>query len=214
VLDVPTIIIARTDADSATLLTNDVDDRDREFTTGERTAEGYFMVRGGMEPAIARALSYAPLADLLWFETSTPDLGEARTFAEAIHEKFPGKMLAYNCSPSFNWQKKLDAETTARFQRELGAMGYKFQFITLAGWHLINFNAFELAHAYSTEGMPAYVRVQSAEFDREKDGYTATKHQREAGTGYFDQVLLAVTGGKAATAALEGSTEAAQFAGR
>ena len=214
VLDVPTILIARTDADSATLLTNDVDDRDREFTTGERTAEGYFMVRGGMEPAIARALSYAPLADLLWFETSTPDLGEARTFAEAIHEKFPGKMLAYNCSPSFNWQKKLDAETTARFQRELGAMGYKFQFITLAGWHLINFNAFELAHAYSTEGMPAYVRVQSAEFDREKDGYTATKHQREAGTGYFDQVLLAVTGGKAATAALEGSTEAAQFAGR
>jgi isocitrate lyase len=212
--DAPTVLVARTDADSATLLTNDVDERDREFTTGERTAEGYFVVRGGMEPAVARALSYAPYADLLWFETSTPSLEEARTFAEAIHDRFPGKMLAYNCSPSFNWQKNLDAETTARFQRELGAMGYKFQFITLAGWHLINFTAFELAHAYATEGMPAYVRVQNAEFAREKDGYTATKHQREAGTGYFDQVLLAVTGGQATTAALSGSTEAKQFAGR
>jgi isocitrate lyase len=214
VLDVPTILVARTDADSATLLTNDVDERDRAFCTGERTAEGYFTVRGGMEAAVARALAYAPYADLLWFETSTPNLEEARVFAEAIHERFPGKMLAYNCSPSFNWQRNLDAATTARFQRELGAMGYRFQFITLAGWHLINFHSFELAHAYASEGMPAYVRVQNAEFAREADGYTATKHQREAGTGYFDQVLLAVTGGQATTAALAGSTEAAQFVGR
>ncbi|MDQ3696454.1 MAG: isocitrate lyase [Gemmatimonadota bacterium] len=213
VLDIPTLVIARTDADSATLLTSDIDERDREFCTGERTAEGYFVVRGGMEPAVARALSYAPYADLLWFETSTPDLDEARAFADAIRARYPGKLMAYNCSPSFNWQKNLDAATTARFQRELGAMGFKFQFITLAGWHLINLHSFELAHAYAEEGMPAYVRIQNEEFAREADGYTASKHQREAGTGYFDQVLLAVSGGQAATAALEGSTEAEQFAG-
>ena len=212
VLDVPTVLVARTDADSATLLTSDVDPRDREFCTGERTAEGYFRVRGGMAAAVARALAYAPYADVLWFETSTPNLDEAREFAEAIHAVHPGKLLAYNCSPSFNWQRHMDAETTARFQRELGAMGYKFQFITLAGWHLINLHTFELARAYGGEGMPAYVRLQQQEFAREADGYTAAKHQREAGTGYFDQVLLALTRGEAATAALEGSTESAQFA--
>ena len=211
VLDVSTLLIARTDADSATLLTSDVDPRDAEFCTGERTPEGYFRVRGGMEAAVARALAYAPYADLLWFETSKPDMEEARTFAEAIHERYPGKMLAYNCSPSFNWERHIDADTTARFQRELGAMGYKFQFITLAGWHLINLRTFELAHAYRTSGMPAYVDVQREEFAREADGYTATKHQREAGTGYFDEVLMAITGGETATGALSGSTEEAQF---
>ncbi|MGI9077090.1 MAG: isocitrate lyase [Gemmatimonadaceae bacterium] len=212
VLDVPTLLIARTDADSATLLTSDVDERDRAFCTGERTPEGYFHVRGGMEAAVARALAYAPCADVLWFETSKPDLDEAKEFAEAIHEQHPGKLLAYNCSPSFNWRRNIDDETTARFQRELGAMGYKFQFITLAGWHLINLHTFELADAYREEGMPAYVRIQDQEFARERDGYTATKHQREAGTGYFDQILMAVTSGQAATGALRGSTEAAQFA--
>ncbi|MBA3558800.1 MAG: isocitrate lyase [Gemmatimonadaceae bacterium] len=212
VLDVPTVLIARTDADSATLLTSDVDERDRAFCTGERTPEGYFHVRGGMEAAVARALAYAPYADVLWFETSKPDLDEAREFAEAIHAQFPGKLLAYNCSPSFNWRRNIDADTTARFQTELGAMGYKFQFITLAGWHLINLHTFELADAYREEGMPAYVRIQDQEFARERDGYTATKHQREAGTGYFDQILMAVTSGQAATGALHGSTEAEQFA--
>jgi isocitrate lyase len=211
VLDVPTVLVARTDALSATLLTSDVDDADREFMTGERTAEGYFVVRGGLESAIARSLSYAPLADLLWFETGKPDMDEARRFAEAIHDRFPGKMLAYNCSPSFNWRKNIDERDIARFQRELGAMGYRFQFITLAGWHLINLNAFELASAYRTEGMPAYVRVQEREFALENEGYTAAKHQREAGTGYFDQVLMTITGGQASTAALSGSTEAEQF---
>jgi isocitrate lyase len=211
VLDVSTVLVARTDALSATLLTSDVDDVDREFCTGERTPEGYYVVRGGLEAAIARALAYAPVADLLWFETGKPDLEEARRFAEAIHERYPAKMLAYNCSPSFNWRKNIDEGTIARFQRELGAMNYKFQFITLAGWHLINLNAFELAAAYRDEGMPAYVRVQEQEFARERDGYTAAKHQREAGTGYFDQVLMTITGGQSSTAALSGSTEAEQF---
>jgi isocitrate lyase len=211
VLDVPTVLIARTDADSASLLTSDVDERDAEFCTGERTPEGYFRVRGGMESAVARSLAYAPHADLLWFETSKPDLEEARTFAEAIHARYPGKMMAYNCSPSFNWERHIDAETTARFQRELGAMGYRFQFITLAGWHLINLRTFELAHAYRTDGMPAYVDLQREEFAREADGYTATKHQREAGTGYFDDVLMTITGGASATGALAGSTEEEQF---
>jgi isocitrate lyase len=211
VLDVPTVLIARTDADSANLLTSDVDPRDAAFCTGERTSEGYFRVRGGMESAVARALAYAPYADLLWFETSKPDLAEAREFAEQIHAQYPGKMMAYNCSPSFNWEQHIDAETTARFQRELGAMGYRFQFITLAGWHLINLRTFELAHAYRTEGMPAYVAVQREEFAREEDGYTATKHQREAGTGYFDDVLMTITGGDSSTGALAGSTEAEQF---
>jgi isocitrate lyase len=211
VLDVPTLLIARTDADSATLLTSDIDPRDAEFCTGQRTGEGYFRVRGGMDAAVARSLAYAPYADLLWFETSKPDLDEAREFAEKVHERFPGKMMAYNCSPSFNWERHIDAETTATFQRELGAMGYRFQFITLAGWHLINLRSFELARAYRDEGMPAYVAVQREEFAREAEGYTATKHQREAGTGYFDELLMTITGGEAATGALAGSTEAEQF---
>jgi isocitrate lyase len=211
VLDVPTVLIARTDANSASLLTSDVDERDHPFLSGERTVEGYFRVKDGLDSAIARARSYAPYADLIWCETSTPDLDEAKRFAEAVHQEFPGKMLAYNCSPSFNWTRKLDATDIARFQRELGAMGYKFQFITLAGWHLINFHTFELAQNYEAEGMPAYVRLQEAEFAKESEGYTATRHQREAGTGYFDQVLMTLSGGEAATAALAGSTEAEQF---
>jgi isocitrate lyase len=213
VLDVPTLIVARTDAMSATLLTSDIDERDHRFLTGERTAEGYFAVAGGLDSAIARGLAYAPYADLVWCETSTPDLDEARRFADAIRDRFPGKMLAYNCSPSFNWERNLDATTIARFQRELGAMGYRFQFITLAGWHLINLETFDLASEYREEGMPAYVRVQRREFERESAGYTATKHQREAGTGYFDQVLTVITAGQASTAALRGSTEEAQFEG-
>ena len=211
VLGVPSLIVARTDALAATLLTSDVDERDREFVEGDRTAEGYFRVKNGMQSAIARGKAYAPYADLVWCETSTPDLEEAKQFAEAIREDHPDKMLAYNCSPSFNWERKLDAHTIAKFQRELAAMGYKFQFITLAGWHLINLHTFELAHAYATEGMPAYVELQRREFAREADGYTATKHQREAGTGYFDQILTTITGGEASTAALRGSTEAEQF---
>jgi isocitrate lyase len=211
VLGVPTILIARTDAVNATLITSDIDPADAPFLTGKRTSEGYYYVREGMEPSIARSLAYAPYADLLWFETAKPDLREAKQFAEAIHAKFPGKPLAYNCSPSFNWKKHLDEPTIAKFQRELGAMGYKFQFITLAGWHLINLGAFELAKAYAIEGMPAYVRIQEQEFAREKHGYTATKHQRESGTGYFDQVLMTITGGAASTGALHGSTEQEQF---
>ena len=211
VLDVQTVIIARTDALAATLITSDIDEADRAFTTGERTTEGYFNVRNGMAAATARAVAYAPYADLLWCETATPDLSEAKKFAEAVHASFPGKMLAYNCSPSFNWQRNLDATTIAKFQRELSAMGYKFQFITLAGWHMINYYSFDLAHRYRTQGMPAYVELQNEEFAREADGYTGTKHQREAGTGYFDQVLMAVTAGQSATAALAGSTEAEQF---
>jgi isocitrate lyase len=211
VADVPTVLIARTDADSATLLTSDVDQRDREFITGERTAEGYFRVRGGLDSAVARGLAYAPYADLVWCETSTPDLDEAKRFADAVHAEFPGKMLAYNCSPSFNWRKNLDAHTIAKFQTELNAMGYKFQFVTLAGWHLINYHTFDLARGYAQEGMTAYVALQEQEFAREADGYTATKHQREVGAGYFDQVLMTVTAGEASTAALTGSTEQAQF---
>jgi isocitrate lyase len=211
VLDVPTLVIARTDALDATLLTSDVDPRDREFITEERTPEGYFRVTGGMKSIIARGLAYAPYSDMIWFESSHPDLDEARTFAEAIHAQFPGKILAYNCSPSFNWRLRMDDTTIAGFQDELGRMGYKFQFITLAGWHMVNLNAFELAKAYHEEGMPAYVRLQDREFALEEDGYTATKHQREVGAGYFDQVLLSITGGESATTALSGSTEAAQF---
>ncbi|HET9426258.1 MAG TPA: isocitrate lyase [Gemmatimonadaceae bacterium] len=213
VLDVPTVIVARTDALAASLLTSDVDESDRRFIEGDRTPEGYYRVTGGMDSAIARGVAYAKYADLVWCETSTPDLAEAARFAEGIHEKYPDRMLAYNCSPSFNWERKLDAHTIAKFQRELAAMGYRFQFITLAGWHLINYHTFDLAHAYAAEGMPAYVRLQKQEFAREQDGYTATKHQREAGTGYFDQVLATITGGEASTGALSGSTEAEQFGG-
>jgi isocitrate lyase len=211
VAGVPTVLIARTDALSATLLTSDVDPADAEFLTGERTPEGYHRVRGGLEAAVARSLAYAPHADVLWFETSTPDLDEARRFAEAIHAEFPGKLLAYNCSPSFNWERNLEAWQIARFQRELAAMGYRFQFITLAGWHLLNLRTFELARDNREEGMPAYVRVQNREFELEAEGYTAGRHQREVGTGYFDLVLQAASGGAASTTALEGSTEAEQF---
>jgi isocitrate lyase len=211
VMNVPTIVIARTDADSATLLTSDVDPADAEFLTGERTSEGFFRVRPGLEAPIARSLAYAPYADLLWFETSTPDMEEARLFAEAIHERFPGKALAYNCSPSFNWRKHLTDTEIARFQRELGAMGYRFQFITLAGFHSLNAAMFEPARGYAEEGMPAYVRLQEREFELEADGYTATRHQREVGAGYFDAVLGAITGGESSTMALVGSTEEAQF---
>ena len=211
VLDVPTVLVARTDAGSAPLLTSDIDPRDREFTTGERTPEGYYVVQGSLESAIVRGLSYAPYADMLWMETSTPDLGEAHSFAEAIHAEYPGKILAYNCSPSFNWKEHLDDATIATFQEELAAMGYRFQFITLAGWHMVNLNAFQLAKAFGEEGMPAYVRLQEQEFAHEEAGYTATKHQQEVGAGYFDEVLLTVTEGEATTAALVGSTEAEQF---
>jgi isocitrate lyase len=211
VLDVPTVLVARTDADSAKLITSDVDPRDREFLTGDRTPEGFFGYKGGIECAIARALEYAPYADLLWCETSTPDLAEAKEFAEGVHAKFPGKMLAYNCSPSFNWKKKLDDATIAKFQRELGAMGYKFQFVTLAGFHALNLAMFELARGYGERGMSAYAELQQAEFAAETHGYTATRHQREVGTGYFDQVMQVVAGGSASTLALGGSTEKAQF---
>jgi isocitrate lyase len=211
VLDVPTVLIARTDADSAKLLTSDIDPRDREFCVGDRTPEGFFRLRGGIDCAIARAIAYAPYADLLWCETSTPNLAEARRFAEAVHEAAPGKMLAYNCSPSFNWRKHLDAQTIAAFQRELGAMGYKFQFVTLAGFHAVNYSMFELARGYRARGMAAYAELQSAEFGAEADGYTATRHQREVGTGYFDVVSEIITGGASSTLALKGSTEQQQF---
>ena len=208
---VPTIIIARTDADSARLLTTDVDERDRPFVTGERTPEGFYQINGGVEMAIVRANAYAPYADLLWCETSTPDLAEAKRFAEGVHAKFPGKMLAYNCSPSFNWKKNLDDATIAKFQRELGSMGYKFQFVTLAGFHSLNFGMFELARAYASRGMSAYSDLQQAEFAAEANGYTATRHQREVGTGYFDDVSKIVSGGQASTLAMASSTESAQF---
>jgi len=211
VCGVPTVLVARTDAQSATLLTSDVDERDQEFTTGERTPEGFFRINNGLQMAIARAIAYAPYADVLWCETSTPDLAEAREFAEKVHEKFPGKLLAYNCSPSFNWAKKLDAQQIATFQRELGALGYKFQFVTLAGFHALNYSMFELAREYAKEGMTAYSRLQQAEFAAEANGYTATRHQREVGTGYFDEVAKIVSAGSSSTTALEGSTEAAQF---
>jgi isocitrate lyase len=210
VLDVPTVVVARTDALSAALLTSDVDEYDRDFVTGERTAEGFYHVRDGIEAAISRGLAYAPYADLVWFETSTPDLGEAREFAEAMHEKFPGKLLAYNCSPSFNWRKHLDDETIARFQTQLGEWGYRFQFITLAGFHSLNAAMFELAHGYAREEMSAYVRLQEQELALEEHGYTATRHQREVGAGYFDLVAQAVSP-DSSTLALKGSTEEAQF---
>jgi isocitrate lyase len=213
VLDVPTVLVARTDALSATLLTTDVDPADAEFLTGERTPEGFFRVRDGLEPVIQRQLAYAPYADVLWFETSTPDMGEAREFAQAIHERFPGKLLAYNCSPSFNWKRHLDDASIARFQEELGDLGYRFQFVTLAGFHALNATAFELAHGYAQEGMTAYVRLQEREFELEQHGYTATRHQREVGAGYFDAVVQAVSGGQSSTLALTGSTEEAQFEG-
>jgi isocitrate lyase len=214
VMGVPTLLVARTDADSATLITSDVDERDRRFITDERTPEGFFRIKGGLEAAIDRGVSYAPYADLLWCETSHPDLAEARQFAEAIHSEFPGKLLAYNCSPSFNWKKKLDDTTIARFQRELGAMGYRFQFITLAGFHALNLSMFELALAYRETGMTAYAALQELEFAHEVQGYQATKHQRFVGTGYFDQVAQAISGGCSSTTALAGSTEEAQFSTR
>ena len=211
VCGVPTVLVARTDALSAKLITSDADPADEEFLTGERTPEGFFHVRDGLEPAIARGLAAAPYADLVWFETSTPDLGEAREFAEAIHERFPGKLLAYNCSPSFNWRAHLDDERIAAFQRELGELGYRFQFVTLAGFHSLNAAMFELARGYASDGMSAYVELQEQEFALEAHGYSATRHQREAGAGYFDAVAQAVSGGTSSTLALEGSTEAAQF---
>ncbi len=211
VLDVPTVLIARTDADAAALLTSDIDPVDRAFCTGERTAEGFFRVRAGIDQAIARGLSYAPYADLIWCETSHPDLNEARQFADAIHAQFPNTMLAYNCSPSFNWKAKLDEATIAHFRQELFAMGYRFQFITLAGFHTLNHSMFELAHDFNTRGMSAYADFQAREFASESKGYTATRHQREVGTGYFDEVAKVVGGGASSTTALIGSTEEAQF---
>jgi isocitrate lyase len=211
VLDVPTVLVARTDAHSASLLTSDIDPADAEFLTGERTPEGFFRVREGVEPAIARSLSYAPYADVLWFETSTPDLGEAREFATAIHEAHPGKLLAYNCSPSFNWKRHLDDGQIAGFRETLGELGYRFQFITLAGFHSLNLGMFELARGFAAEGMPAYVELQEREFALEADGYTATRHQREVGAGYFDRVAEIVSGGESSTLALRGSTEEEQF---
>ena len=211
VLDVPTVLVARTDALSATLLTSDVDERDREFLTGERTPEGFFRLEPGIEAPIARALAYAPYADLLWCETSTPDLDEAAAFAEAVHAEYPGKLLAYNCSPSFNWKKHLDDKTIASFQQELAEMGYRFQFVTLAGFHAVCSSMFDLARGYAEEGMSAYVELQEREFAAEEHGYTATRHQREVGAGYFDAVLEAITSGQSSTLALKGSTEEAQF---
>ncbi|MGI8514878.1 MAG: isocitrate lyase [Acidimicrobiia bacterium] len=211
VLSVPTIIVARTDANGANLLTSDVDPADQEFCTGERTAEGFFRVNPGLDQAISRAISYAPYSDLIWCETARPDLAEAAQFAGAIHDRFPGKMLAYNCSPSFNWKKHLSDTEIASFQKELGAMGYRFQFITLAGFHALNAGMFELARGYSQTGMPAYVELQEREFAMESDGYSATRHQREVGAGYFDRVSEIVSGGSASTLALKGSTEEEQF---
>jgi len=211
VAGVPTVLVARTDALSATLLTSDIDPADAEFLTGERTPEGFHRVRAGLEAPVARALAYAPYADLLWFETSTPDLEEARRFAAAIHERFPGKPLAYNCSPSFNWRKHLSDAQIETFQRDLGRVGYRFQFITLAGFHSLNAAMFELARDYAASGMPAYVRLQEREFELEHEGYTATRHQREVGAGYFDAVMGAISGGESSTLALVGSTEEEQF---
>jgi isocitrate lyase len=211
VADVPTILVARTDANSARLLTSDVDPYDRPFLTGDRTPEGFYRITGGLDCAIARGLAYAPYADLLWCETSTPDLAEARRFADSIHARFPGKLLAYNCSPSFNWKKHLDASDIARFQRELGAMGYRFQFVTLAGFHSLNHGMFELARRYKDLGMSAYSDLQEAEFAAEAQGYSATKHQREVGTAYFDEVSQVISGGLTSTLALKESTETQQF---
>jgi isocitrate lyase len=212
VLDVPTLVVARTDADSAKLLTSDIDERDRPFIEkADRTPEGFYKLKAGVDTAIARGLAYAPYADLVWCETSTPDLAQAKKFSEGIRKEFPNKMLAYNCSPSFNWKKNLDDATIAKFQKELGAMGYKFQFVTLAGFHSLNYGMFDLARRYKAEGMKAYSEFQQTEFAAEKDGYTATRHQREVGTGYFDQVAEVISGGKSTTLALEDSTEAHQF---
>ena len=213
VCDVPTVIIARTDANAANLLTSDIDERDQPFVTGERTPEGFFRVRAGLTQAISRAVAYAPYADLLWCETSEPNLTEAKRFAEAVRECYPSKLLAYNCSPSFNWKKKLDDTAIAKFQRELAAMGYKFQFITLAGFHALNYGMFRLAKDFTDRGMPAYAELQQAEFAAEGEGYTATRHQREVGTGYFDEVSMVISGGESSTTALHGSTEAHQFHG-
>ena len=211
VMGVPTVLIARTDALGANLITSDIDDRDKEFLTGERTSEGFYSTEPGMATPIMRGLAYAPYSDLIWCETSTPDLDEAKTFAEGIHAEFPDKMLAYNCSPSFNWRSHLDDETIAKFQKELGAMGYKFIFITLAGWHALNASAFDLATGYTDSDMSAYVDLQDREFEMESDGYTATRHQREVGAGYFDDVSTVITGGSGSTLALSGSTEEEQF---
>jgi isocitrate lyase len=211
VLGVPTLVVARTDALSASLLTSDVDERDRPFCTGERTPEGFFRIRDGLEAAIARGLAYAPYADLIWFETSTPDLGEAREFAQAVHEQFPGKLMAYNCSPSFNWKRHLDDEQIATFQEDLADLGYRYQFVTLAGFHALNAAMFDLAQGYAAEGMSAYVRLQEHEFALEESGYSASRHQREVGAGYFDRVVEAVSSGESSTLALRGSTEEAQF---
>jgi len=211
VMGVATILVARTDANAAAIVTSDIDERDRPFLTGERTPEGFFRSRPGLDQAIARGLSYAPYADLIWCETSTPDLAEAKRFAEAIRAEYPDKLLAYNCSPSFNWKAKLDDATIARFQRELGAMGYKFQFVTLAGFHALNHGMFSLATGYRDRGMAAYSELQEREFASEAEGYSATRHQREVGTGYFDAVSQAVSGGASSTTAMEGSTEAEQF---
>jgi isocitrate lyase len=211
VLDVPTLVIARTDALGAALLTSDVDERDRAFTTGERTAEGFFRVGGGLDAAIARANAYAPFCDMLWCDTATPDLAEARAFAEGVHAEFPDKLLAYNCSPSFNWKQSLEDAAIARFQKELGAMGYRFQFITLAGFHALNASMFDLAKGFAKDGMSAYVRLQQHEFSLETDGYTAVKHQHEVGTGWFDLVSQTIAQGSSSTLALEDSTEASQF---
>ncbi|QBD83712.1 isocitrate lyase [Ktedonosporobacter rubrisoli] len=211
VMGVPTILIARTDANAAQLITSDIDPVDHAFLTGERTAEGLFRIRSGIESAIARGLSYAPYADLIWCETSEPSLPEAQRFADAIHERFPGKLLAYNCSPSFNWRKKLDAETIANFQISLAKMGYAFQFITLAGFHALNYSMFKLARGYKEQGMTAYSQLQQAEFEMEDEGYSATKHQREVGTSYFDEVAQVIAGGTSSTVALAGSTEEEQF---
>ena len=211
VMDVPTLIVARTDALAATLMTSDVDERDRPFVTGERTPEGYFFVSGGIDSAIARGLAYAPYADLIWCETGTPDMDEARKFDEAIHAEFPGKLLAYNCSPSFNWKRALNDEQIAAFQHELGELGYKFQFITLAGFHALNASMFELAQGYAKNGMTAYVELQEREFAMEAEGYTATRHQREVGAGYFDLISTIASAGASSTLALVGSTEEEQF---
>jgi isocitrate lyase len=211
VCGVPTVLVARTDADSARLVTSDVDPRDREFCTGERTEEGFFRIQGGLPCAVARALAYAPYADMLWMETSTPNLAEAEAFAKAVHAEFPGKLLAYNCSPSFNWRKHLAPAAIASFQEELGRMGFKFQFVTLAGFHALNYATFELARGYRDRGMAAYTDLQEAEFSAEAHGYSATRHQREVGTGYFDDVMQVLSGGRASTVALTESTESRQF---
>ncbi|PFM59426.1 isocitrate lyase [Bacillus cereus] len=211
VMGVPTIIVARTDADAADLITSDIDPVDQEFITGERTPEGFYHTKAGLDQAIARGLAYAPYADLVWCETSEPNLEDAKRFADAIHKKYPGKLLAYNCSPSFNWKQKLDEKTIASFQKEIASYGYKFQFVTLAGFHALNYGMFELARGYKERGMAAYSELQQAEFAAEKHGYSATRHQREVGTGYFDEVAQVITGGTSSTTALKGSTEEAQF---